>query len=341
MKESNKKKISIGVVLLLFSAGLIAAAPISVCDNGDDGNQEQIIIRIKTSNPSNSILPHDRLLPSRLFQKKYSVYEQKISISTKDSIELETQLEFLKSKLENAKNQEEKIALYTSSFELLKEYTILPESFTIEALQKSTSEITQKLRENKDIFPRIFQNKLSKLQLTNNKELMNNDVQPFDNNVQPGDARIDIGSAFFIVTLLSEINPWNIVPNPLSWGNATEINITDFTFGQALVDMTNGNIENYSFPIGWTAGIGNAILYTIPGNALVGGEALLSWPSATPMLLYIYSGSSLIIPIGFITCSLTILLDRGPRQVPIPLFDAAVVGSLLTVHMPYSKDPDQ
>ena len=340
MKGSNKKKICFGVVLLLLSAGLVAAAPIKVCDVDDDENQEQIIIRIVTSNPSNEMNSQKKLLPSRFFQQKHSVYEQTITISKEESIELEAQLELLKSQIEQTNNQEQIITLYEQSLELLKEYGILPESFTLEALQKTTGEITQKIRENQNFISRLFKNKLSSLELAKNKRSLNNDIQPL-NNVNPGETRLDFGSAFFIVTLLAEINPWNIVPNPPMWGEAIEVNITDFTLGQALVDMTDGRIENYTFPIGAIAGIAYALMYTIPGNALLGGEALFSWPSAKPMYLYIYSGASIIIPIGLATCSLTVLLDRGPRQVPIPLFDAAVVGSLLTVHMPYSRDPDQ
>jgi hypothetical protein len=172
----------------------------------------------------------------------------------------------------------------------------------------------------------------------NLNEDINHHSPSIENNVNPGEFRLDVVSAFFVLTIFSEMSPWRIVPNPDGYGNETVVNLSDLTFGQVLVDMLP-YMENYTFMIGFGGGVGYAMLYSIPGNALVGGQAFFSWPQAIPMNLFIYSGSSLIIPIGLATGFLTILLDRGPRNLPIPIIDVAIVGSMLAVHMPYSRGP--
>jgi hypothetical protein len=210
----------------------------------------------------------------------------------------------------------------------------------MEALLETTHLISEKISSNKDSLPLCIRNRLPKnIGLTDVKTDENMSLL-LDNNVNQGETRLDVGSVFFVFMLLSEMTPWNVfIPFLFATGNETVVNMTDFPIGRALVELIPDS-EDYTFPIGWTASIGYAEFLSIPGNALIGGQALFSWPRAIPMHLYIYGGASIIIPIAYGTTSLTILLDRGPRQVPIPLLDVGIFVSVLTVHMPYAREPN-
>jgi len=84
--------------------------------------------------------------------------------------------------------------------------------------------------------------------------------------------------------------------------------------------------------------IGYVELLFTPGSTIFLGQALLSWPKAEIMQPYLYAGSSAVIPMGYGTIWITFLLDRGPKQVPIPIFDIGLFASLVTVHMPYYRE---
>jgi len=346
MKGNKKKKIAVGIVLLFLSASILTAAPNTNIKNFEsDGDEDQIILKLKLSKPNENFAEKERKLMSklRLFKSRemqYTTLEERISIPSDISNELVTSLENLNQQIEKSTNQEEKIALYSDCLRLLRNNDILPDSFTMDALLETTHQLREKISENKDAFPSWIRNRLPKNSGLNDVEIAGDEPFPLDNNVNQGETRLDIGSAFFIFMVLSEMTPWNVfIPFLFATGNETVFNMTDFPIGRALAEVIPYS-EDYTFPVGWTAAIGYAELLAIPGNALIGGEALFSWPRAIPMLLYIYSGASVIIPIAYGTASLTILLDRGPRQVPIPLIDIGIFGSILTVHMPYAREPN-
>ncbi len=334
--KGRKKKIAIGIVLLLLSAGILTATPINKNIIIEEKTEERIIIRFETyilkDEESNK-----NTLNSRFNEPQYDTIEKNISIPHDISEELITTLTDLKAKILTSESQEEKISLYSDCLKLLREHNILPDSFTIESLLKTTEEITQIIYQNKEILPKIFHKVLyNNANRVNIEEKKCYTTTPFGIDVNPGESRLDIGSVFFILSFLSMMTPWPIVPNPIGDGDVIEISITDLAIGQALIDMFP-NCENITFLLGWIGGFGYAMLYSIAGNSLIGGQALYSWPSGIPMYPYLYSGASLILPVGLITGSLTLLMDRGPKQVPIPLLELAIVGSIITVHMPYAK----
>jgi len=341
MKGSKKKKIAVGIVSLFLSATILTAAPNTNISNfGSDSDEDQIILKLKFSKPTENfgerkVLSKLRSLNSR--EPQYTTFEESISIPSDISNELVTSLEKLNQQIEKSKNQEEKIALYSDCLQLLRNNDILPDGFTMEAILETTHQISEKISENRDAFPIWIRNRLPKNYGLNDVGI-GDEPFPLDNNVNQGETRLDVGSAFFVFMVLSEMTPWNVfMPFLFATGNETVFNLTDFPIGRVLSEIIPYS-EDYTFPVGWTAAIGYAEVLAIPGNALIGGQTLFSWPKAIPMLLYIYSGASIIIPIAYGTASLTILLDRGPRQVPIPLVDIGIFGSVLTVHMPYARE---
>jgi hypothetical protein len=340
MKENKNKKIAVGIVFLFLSAGILHATSASENNFVEKRTDERILIKFETITPDQEHRSNRCLLKPNTNNIKYSTLENSIYIPSEIAEKLVEELEHLKEKIENSESEGDTIDYYSNCLQLLHEYNILPESFSIESLIITIDELTKIMYENMNIFPKIMQKHLWNYQKNFNIREESKLSPESNNNVNVGETRLDIGSAFFILNVLSIMTPWNIVPNPPGIGDVIEINITDLTIGKAFVEMFPGS-ENYTFLLGWVAGVSYAYLYSIPGNSLIGGQALFSWPKAIPMYTYIYSGASIIIPIGLLYGSLTIMLDRGPRQVPIPLFEAAVIASILTVHMPYARDPNQ
>lgn len=340
MKGNKNKKIAIGIVFLFLGAGILHATSASENNFVEKRIDERILIKFETINPNHEYRLNRCMLKPNTKNIKNSTLENSIFIPSEIAEKLVGELEHLKEEIENSKSEGDKIVYYSNCLKLLHEYNILPESFSIESLINTMDELTRIMYENMDIFPKKMQKHLMDNQKIFDFFEKSKLSSESNNNVNVGETRLDIGSAFFILNVLSIMTPWNIVPNPPGVGDVIEININDLTIGKAFVDMFPGS-ENYTFLLGWIAGVGYAYLYAIPGNSLIGGQALFSWPKAVPMYTYIYSGASVIIPIGLLFGSLTIMLDRGPRQVPIPLFEAAVIASILTVHMPYAKDPNQ
>ena len=274
-----------------------------------------------------------------LISSHYSTIEKTIPISEKESNELIEKLQNLKSKIKSTTNQKERVELYSECLQILRDYNILPESFTVDSLLKTTEELNKRIYQDTDKTPRILEKILTRneesVKIQNNE---NNSFQPLANGINNAETRLDFGSVFFVLNFLSEMTPWNMfIPILIADGNEIEINLADLPIGQALIQLFPDKYDDYSFIFGWTAGIGYAELLLIPGFDLIGGQASFSWPTATPMYLYIYAGASIIIPIAYGTCSITILLDKGPKQVPVPLIDVGLFGSIATVHMPYEK----
>jgi len=340
MEGKIKKGIALGIVLLFLSSGLLAATPNEKINTNED---ENIIIQFSTSGSSNERSIGKKVLQSDNAQHSSNIFEKKISISKDNLNIIRDELEQLKKELQTVKNQNEKIRIYSDCLKILRDNRILPEEFTMEMIVQSVEEFTLNLYKHKNMLPNVIKNRLpATINNLVDKQIVNTNKFTYENNVNPGEFRLDFASAFFVLALLSEMIPFNIVPNPDAFGEVINLNLIDFPIGQVLVDLfPDSELENVVFPVGWVLRpFGYAEFLFIPGNAIIGGQTLFSWPEGIPMHQFFYSGSSLIIPIAFATISLTILLDRGPNNVQVPLFDFGIFLSTLTVHMPYARVPN-
>ena len=336
MKGNEKRKVAIGLALLFLSTSVLAVD--SRCENNENEAEKSETMIIKYKTPTCADCEEKKgYINTNSPQQQVTAFKKEIPISKEISDTLVEDLQELKVRIEASNSQREKIGLYSNCLELFIDHGILPESFTIDTLLKTTQELTLNLYENQEKLPNFLKNRLPNSNIAWNDKKSSNNYVSLNNNIDPGDFRLDIGSAFFVFSILSEMIPFNIVPNPPADGDVIVFNLTDFPIGETLVELFP-YLKSYKFPVGWVLRPFGFTEILFSGNAIIGGQTLLTWPDGEPMYTFLYIGSSIIIPITFMTGSITVLLDRGPKQVQVPLFDIGIFASALTVHMPYSRD---
>lgn len=344
MKVGKKRKIiAIGAVSILIIIS-ISASGMNI--SSSEKNISASAINTKTSeNSDENISFIIRLTAAQknsnnnfLIQKdKVTSIEVKIQLNSDDALELIEKLEEINEKIKNSKSDQEQIDLYSRCFELLQEHDILPDGFSIDMLIETAKEISRIISKDINNNKRFSLNRLNNNQVNNFRD--DGSIGSLS-KIHQGETRIDIATGFFVLTFFSAFSPWNVfIPILVADGDVYEIPFTDLPIGRFLADIFE-NLENDVFLLGWTLALGYTEIISVPGNGIIGGQAALSLPSGTPIYTFLDVGSSLIVPMAYGTGSLTILYDRGPKQLPVPLIDIGLFGSVAAIHMPYSRDPN-
>jgi hypothetical protein len=328
-KRLCKKIFGAGVVLLLlttaFSTAVSSLQKMEIQSIKDrysspgDGDPELCTFIVRFSPPG-----EERRRMTADYEDVECKNQYEVRLSSEEADYIVDAIKKLDAKLGNADTPSEIVSIVKKKMKVLRDGGILPPSFTLENLNKTA----EMLRDLALDFFNIEIPETAKNRNNNNGK---------DGGFKFGWGYIGLGSGFVLICPMGVMVPSNfgtfvrIAGVPLCTGNVTEIHLFNVT------DPETGKSVPWNLTVGWVAdasyfrvitcssitlGIALSVIGVGSGEDIIGSDTY-------------FLGSFVSVWGPSVAASITILLRRGPRSVPIPIVDFGFVGTSFVMILPF------